>query len=380
MKTTKSILIAGILLAGMNFFTSCEDENFAPDTFQASSGQDAQGGGKGPGGGGSGGNGGGGGGTESTGNNLSFPVIWSEGVPLVLRPALNGVQLGGDWWYVWGENPIDPSSPIYSCNPDISDPCYPAGTPDVYKAYLQKDAANQWQASNFNATDVINVDAIDWGDNLESSDWSVTSKVRTEVVLYENLVTPVTEYAMRHVSGWGIDEVHGLQVELDGDVVYGPGTQATVFSPLARLTIQQLTSTTPSLTWDASVHAWTGDVSAPLFNKAVYEAADGPGYYNGEVNVKGKVIYGYTWDVKKLGMGPGTYRITFSFDQTGGGANLNTFFDSGTTIMLPVEEVVAAEEPGGGGTAVVDATNNLTFIDVNITAAGGGKGGGKKAK
>ena len=50
---------------------------------------------------------------------------------------------------------------------------------------------------------------------------------------------------------------------------------------------------------------------------AVYNAGDGPGYYSAEINVKGKVIYGMLWDLKKAGDGPGTYRITFSFDSVG---------------------------------------------------------------
>ncbi|MEK6477862.1 hypothetical protein WJR50_10020 [Catalinimonas sp. 4WD22] len=381
---SRSMFSMAMALTVVALFTHCEDELLTsidqPININAKGG---------------GGKGGGGGHVEGAGNNLSFPVIWSEGRELTLRELPVGTTdpiLDGAWWYVWGPEPIDPSSPIYSCDPTISDPCYPEGTPDVYQAYLQKDPDNIWQAFNEPATSEVYVDAIDWGDNLESVDWSITSKVRTEVVLYENLPSasltlpdvtyPVTEYAMQHVSGWGTDEVHGLQTELNGDIVEGPGNRATIFSPLARLTIQQLTSTTPNLTWDATTHSWTGDANSPVFNSAVHEAADGPGYYNAEVNVKGKIIFGYTWDVKKLSTGPGVYRITFSFDESGGGINqLNTFFDTNTQIVPPAEEgeIVVAEEPGGGGTAVIDVDYNLSYIDVRITSSGGGggKGGGK---
>ena len=51
-------------------------------------------------------------------------------------------------------------------------------------------------------------------------------------------------------------------------------------------------------------------VSLPIFNKAVYEALDGPGFYSAEINVKGKVIYGYTWKVRTLNQGTGYYRLT----------------------------------------------------------------------
>lgn len=375
MKNSRGILRLGLLLASVFIFTQCED-SFMKDVDSM----------RGPGSGSGGGGGGGGEPIESVGANLSFPVIWSEGTEKTLRVpptgTVDGVKLAGAWWYVWGEDPIDPQAPLYSCNPLVlGTTCYGTAT-DVYKAYLQKDANNYWEAYNAPATSRMNVDLVDWGDNLESVDWGTTSKVRTEVVLYENLMTTVLQYAMRHVSGWGVDEMHGLQTTLNGDIVYGPGDQATVYSPHARLTIQKLTSATPTnLVWNPTTHAWTGDVSAPVFNKAVWEAGDGPGYYNAEVNIKGKIIYGYTWDVKKANSGAGVYRITFSFDESGPGTTLNTFFDGSTQVLVPVEEVVvAAEEEGGGGKANIDVHNNLTYIDVTITAGQSGGGGGGKGK
>lgn len=373
---TKTTLAFALCLVSLLFLTKCENELDLSSNPKAQKDRDARYGG---------GGGGGGGGKpvdEGAGSNLSFPVIWSEGVEKTLRTpptgTVDGVKLTGAWWYVWGEDPIDQQAPINSCDPKVIDPCYPEGTTDLYKAYLQKDANNFWEAYNGNATEPLNVDFIDWGDNLESIDWGITSRVRTEVVLYENLPQPVLQYAMRHVSGWGADEMHGLQTDPQGNIVYGPGTQATVFSQHARLTIQKLTAVAPTLTWDAANHMWVGDARAPIFNMAVWQAGDGPGYYNAEVNIKGKIIYGYTWDVKKMNDGgAGVYRLTFSLDNTGQGPNstLNTFFDSNTSILVPVEEeVVAAEVDGGGGTAYVDPVNNLTYIDVTIKSGKGGSG------
>ncbi|MDF2157946.1 hypothetical protein [Algoriphagus sp. CAU 1675] len=321
-------------------------------------------------------------------HNLSFPVIWAEGTTKALREPPAGVgpteyKLNGEYWYVWGEDPADPDYPIYSCLPlDSADYCYPEGA-DVYKAWVQKDALNYWQADAENAVGLVNVDVIDWGDNLESVDWYLTSKVRTEVVLYENHegATPLRQYSMRHVSGWGIDELHGLQTDLDDEPVMGPGDQATIYSTHARLTIQKLTSETPELTWDAENSEWTGDVLEPVFTGAVWEAGDGPGYYNAEINIKGKIIYGYTWDVKKANNGMGVYRITFSFDGSDAGSVLNTFFTENTflaeSVIVPEQEVSAsAEEEEGGPKAVIDFDNNLTYIDVTILGnKGGGKGG-----
>lgn len=347
----------------------------------------------------------------TAGNNLSFPVIWADGYEKTLRePPIEGeASLDGEWWYVWGEDPIDPNYPIYSCQPNsiVPELCANASAPGddlstIYKAYIQKVASNVWQADNFPATEPLYVDLVDWGDNLESIDWGVRSMVRTEVVLYENLETPVVEYAMRHVDGWGEDEVHGLQTTLDDEIVYGPGTQATVYSHNARLTIQKLNvdrdsipegglTWVPSTGWKSTVDGDTL-VNPPLLNMAVYEAGDGPGYYNAEINVKGKVIYGYTWNLRHMNEGTGTYRITFSFDSEGGPVALNTFFDELTQILVPIEEEALSKivltangesdedgEGARGGTGIIDVANNLTYMDIRIVEGhgeGGGGGGG----
>lgn len=359
-ETLKKVAFLALLMV---FFTGCEKDELNDQTFDKELSAKAQ-----PPT------------VETAGNNLSFPVIWAENVAISTRvePA-EGPKLLGEWWYVWGTDPVDPNGTIYSCEPLVSDPCYPDGTTNVYRAYLQKDANNIWQAYNAAppvGTTVI-VDDIDWGDNLESGDWSLTSKIRVEVGLYENFIEPVKQYAMRHVSGWGTDEVHGLQTDLEGNIVYGPGLQATVYSPLARLTIQKLAenASTENLTWDATNHLWTGDVTSLVYNHAIYEGGTGPTFFGAEVNVKGKIIYGYAWDVRKMNAGAGTYRLTFSFDGTG-----NTDFDDTTKILVPEDEEVVVEAEPVGGEAQLDPELNITYIDINITGkATGGKGGGGNA-
>lgn len=375
MKTLKTFLKLGLFLASALVFTSCEmDYNLA---------------GNGPGGGGPGGGGKPGGGETVAGNNLSFPVIWAEGTKLTLRTLPVGVSedqvaLSGTWWYVWGVDPADPAYPIYSCLPIVgADPCYLSATPippidSVYKAWVQKDVRNFWQASAVNGIGDVTIDMVDWGDNLESVDWYLTSKVRTEVGLYKNAPEgePYRQYAMRHVSGWGTDELHGLQTTLNDQVIFGPGTQATVYTEHARLTIQKITSETPVLTWNPETHLWTGDVLPPVVNKPVWEEGDGPTFFNAEVNIKGKIIFGYNWDVKRANNGIGKYRITFSFDENNPikSTILKTFLTENT--LLEGQEIVPTEEEGGP-TAVIDVANNLTYIDITIL---GNKGGGKGGK
>ena len=263
----------------------------------------------------------------TTGNNLSFPVIWSDNTQLTLRgtPEMEP-QLEGEWWYVWGDDPIDPNSDVFSCPPDpenetlCADGSIP-GSENLVKAYLQKDEGNVWQAGNVPGNyQMTYVDSIDWGDNLESVDWTTRSQIRTEVVLYK-MVSSMQEYVMKHVDAWGTDEVHGIAVDLEGNVMEGPGNRATVYTDNARLTIQKL-NVDPDLIqedmlewvsgvgWHETPEVEVDLINPPILNSAIYEG----GAYSAEVNVKGKIIYGYTWNVRKNNEGEGYYRITFSFD------------------------------------------------------------------
>jgi len=182
-----------------------------------------------------------------------------------------------------------------------------------------------------------------------------------------------------------------------------------VYSPCARLTIQKLLverddPRLADLIWVPGV-GWTEPsddyelINPSIFNCAAHEGGDGPGYFSAEINVKGRIIYGYTWNVRKLndstvnfdGEAAGDYRVTFSFDQTcgtyeGSDVDLNTFFVDGVTeIMLPLEEEEAAssipvllegdEENNetGGGVGVLKYEENLTYMDVRILERSGGE-------
>jgi hypothetical protein len=359
-------------------------------------------------------------GGEAAGNNLSYPVIWAEGVQKALRGTFGTVNLDGAWWYWWGTDlegdpescAPDPDDQLY-CDDDVNGtvgpmPCNDGGDPDCRTVYLQQDALNEWQAESADwSTAPVNVDWIDWGDNLESVDWYTRSMVRTEVVLIQDLATPMTQYSMRHLYGWGQTEMHGVATTGDPPAAESfDGNQATVYSPCARLTIQKLLVPREeladgSLTWDSVSKSWTKTdpagadlINGPIFNKPVYEGGDGPGYYSAEINVKGKVIYGYTWNVRRLHddtpvppdtspNAAGDYRITFSFDaECGTDVLLNTFFVDGVTqILQPAEEVAAleeeGEEPGGGAVGVLvpydqlTGAGNLTYMDVRILERGG---------
>lgn len=405
MKTKKQILRLVIFSLLLIFSTSCSDDGILMGDMSELNSDIAGKGGKPTDG-------------EKVGNNLSFPVIWAEGIPKTLRTApanlVDTELLEGEWWFVWGPEPIDPQSIIYSCAPSTSgellclDQTEPGTTdPGLYKGWVQKHASNYWEA--YNADGEGDVDWVDWGDNLESIDWTIKSKIRTELVLYKEMSPVVLQYPMRHVSGWGISEVHGLQTYTDGSIAFenAPGDKATVYSTHTRMTIQKLNvdrddPNMDQLEWDSVNSKWkdVNDddilvVNEPIFSNALYEAADGPGYFNAEVNVKGKIMYGYTWDIKKLNEGTGSYRITYSFDETVEGPTvsvLNTFLTN-AEILLPIEEepddetsakdavsTAEGDESEKGGVGVLLGGQNITYMDIRIvgktTGGGGGNSGG----
>jgi hypothetical protein len=295
-------------------------------------------------------------GGESVGNNLSFPVIWSDGVVKPLRGTFGTPTFGGLFF-----------------------------TADGFDWYIQNDPLNTWQAASINAVTEVGfetpvvVSSIDWGDNLESKAWPFGAQVRVETVLYKTLSTPMDAYTMQieDPSVSGLAEVWGTN-----GVIY-PSSEATVYSGTAKLVIQQLLKErddpTLTTTWNPLLSQWTGDIGSPLFESGVWNAVDGPSGYSAEINVQGKVIYGYNWVTRRTAAGPGDYRITFVLDPNSN-VTYNTDFDSNTIIVLKEEEeeVVIQEEPDlAGGVAIIDAVNNLTYMDVRLTLkSGSGKPGG----
>jgi hypothetical protein len=326
----------------------------------------AQGPGGGGGGGGGGKGGGGGGGEEPVGNNLSFPAIWADGATLAV-PGTEGVASVAVPW---------------DANADgVADNVAPVGDPPLY-AYAQKTIGNVWQAQNDPAVGTVYVDEVDWGDSLESIDMKVGRPVRIELSLYKTGVSMLGFDMVLLANASSPDEVQGVVSSQIGSagaplgaasLKPGPGvpyTEATVFSPNGKVVVQPLVGTRDEVA--AGDLVWTGtywadgntldptDIGAP-------ETLT----FAGELNVAGKVIFGLSkggWRPKKAG----DYRITFYLPTISQAQLLNA------TIRQPEEEIILAEEGDAGGIAVVDGANNLTYIDIRVTASGGGGGGGGK--
>ena len=370
-------------------------------------------------------------GGSTPGNNLSFPVINPEGVPKTLRGDY-GVLAHNDWfWYYWelpevtaGPPDLEPIHGACPADPDNTSFCddgvegTAVGDPppvDAVPVYPQQDEFITWQAEQADwSAAPVDVHWIDWGDALEAVDWNLRSQVRAELVLYQDLPVPMLQYEMKHLDGFGIDELWGTTgTELDG-------MQATVYSPCARFTIQKLLverddPALVALVWVPTVPAtdvtelvgghWFGEglIDAPIFNYAIYQTGqeEDPEAYNAENNIKGKIIYGYTWNVRNLNEGAGDYRMTFSFDEVCPIADdpetpevdeseiayLNTYFTDGVTQIVPLEEeeveslldaIMEGDEtnnPSGGAVPVLDFPGNLTYADVRVEVKEGGGGG-----
>jgi hypothetical protein len=224
----------------------------------------------------------------------------------------------------------------------------------------------------------------------------------------------MTGYEMIWLEGLGVDEVWGSTLNTYESI------DATVYTGCARLTIQRLEldegeevyeivecgvneegepvycrvpidNLRLGLTWNPVTSEWEQaedpiiGIGTTHFNSVVWEATGSQDYevYSAEINVKGKVIYGYNWNTRVLSDGPGYYRITFSMDGNGndGAIQLNTVFD--TTEVLLTEEVDGGDEANnetGGGIAVIDHGNDLTYIDVLLKQKKGGGGGGNKPR
>lgn len=271
---------------------------------------------------------------ESPGNNLSTPVLFSEGIGVTgadvtvstgLRGAPGVVTLGGAFVTLDGVN-----------------------------WYEQQDLYNEWQAEWRDGRGaVVDVTEVDWSDNLESNTWNLRSVVRVEVAMSKALATPASAYNMKFLYGEGLDEMWGT----DGST-FGSAS-ALVYSACARLTMQKLDGDPALLAWDPAVHAWTGTDAPILYNSAVWQryGVDGQtNAYSAEISVSGRLIYGYNWLVSRLNAGAGWYRLTFSLDA-------DCPFPLNTSLATAVkgpQPALLTYDP------VILPASNLTWIDVYI--------------
>jgi len=280
-------------------------------------------------------------------NCLSYPVIYADGA---ISPR-----------GTFGVEKFDGASAIvFTCGHDPLDPAHDPLSCPTAECWEQQDPWNEWQAESQQMSDPIIVDWIDWGDNLEARPWTTNSIIRVETSLYKQRAAMLA-YRMMYIRGEGMDEMWGTTGETYEEIL------PAVYASDAQLTAQYLPDTwdPESLVWNPADQEWTDPLIPEPATVVMNEA------FSAEVNVKGKVIHGNSWNVNDAVTGEGLYRITMSF-----GPSTNTIFDQSTQIMVSTEESSEGGTEPQGGVAVVDVPNNLTYIDVLIEKSKGSGGGG----
>jgi len=306
--------------------------------------------------------GGGGGHTETAGNNLSFPVIFPEGVsPLTLRGDMNSVEL--------------------------TDPYFVPGEYDSNYWFHQKSEGNQWQAYNEQATEPVTIDKVDIGDALESARIALGRFVRIELALFKDVGVETDPddgwlaYKMEQIDGQGKTEVQGTPYteasliipdpdnlttieDLEGLTTYRSDL-ATVYAPssVMNLTIQKFDADpVTGLEWNGE--QWVG----PGIGARNYAANTG---FGSELTVSGKVISGVSGKPFKF-TDEGNYRITFEIEE---GATIlldettKRYNVAGARHMKIVPDGEMSYDPDGIG---AETHNGLIYLDVQVpsTVAG----------
>lgn len=373
------ILLAGVILTGF-----------------AVSGQGIPGGGKG------------GRHTEAAVNNLSYPAVMIGGQTALAEPLLATAHVLGQTYSYGCDKPEVSGTTTYpntscvrvvgtsitylesaACTAAAGDttPAGPCEGFPVDRIYWQKVATSYWKAETTAGGSDLSVDFLDWGDNLESKTWTVTSNIRVET-------TPFSEgdgslkrgYQMWHVSGLGTDEQWGIRVP-DAEpftAVYAYDSPYSImYTTEARLNIAKLSKDADvcptSYTTTSYSPAWDGTQATSKWVGAC-TLRDIP--FTAELNVGGKYVYGYNWTTRRdtltCAEGPwqmaGWWRLTFYTPNTGRGV---LFSDAGIPLAPPplpasfvsadvVATVTAEADTGPLYRPRIDAVNNLTYIDICI--------------
>lgn len=317
--------------------------------------------------------------TPSTelGNNVSVPVIFSEGYNIVGGDLADGSGFRStELVDNFATTTFVPRYWTGVLAPDGLTYVDLAGGLLLSNYFYDQKTDAMWQAEWVDATDLgtpmamVAVDRLDWGDSLLSKMWTVRSKIRLEIRLYRTNDMGLQGYGMNHVYGSGISEVWGaadssLVGATDGPYrepqLYVPA-YSTVYSNCARLTlyrIQTLGDTDPA-----------DDV--PIFSMPVADkyGTDGATGFGAEVNVGGYVLYGYTLDAKALRLAAGFYRVMFSLDDS-------ATWSAGTvyrnTVITGLDEIDSIRDAGTESewpfkSEMNTETGTASWVDIQLIA------------
>lgn len=319
-----------------------------------------------------------GGGEETATNNLSFPVVFTDG----------GITIPGDGTGTASVSKLDGVYYLWDGDPG-SLPCDPAASDCAsslpYRVYVQKDPDNVWQAGwTTYATKPQTVSDIDVGDNLESVPWRTTSTVRVEFTPFTDQSTK-NGWQMAYVSGQGTNEVWGLvadNTDSSTEQTAHPDEftppYATLYDGCMDLSLTKLETGAGDIASPPPAEGYTWDDDNDNWLATAYTRKVD---YTAEINVRGRVLYGYNWALKRESMPPGVakdgwWRLTF-YNSCSTTSPLDFTTSTGKSGPTATTVEPAAEE-GYSRTPVIDADKDLVFIDVYIESrsSGGGTGGG----
>jgi hypothetical protein len=343
-----------------------------------------------------------GGGETSAVNNLSYPAVFpSTGVTLSGTEGQwsfggtlgNGMSYGCAKPETIGTTTY-PNTSCVTAEGAYMDAAACAAGPcvdlPVEPIYWQKNPANVWQADSAGPGAGNQVAThLDWGDNLESVSWSASSIIRVETGPFATLAENQTGFQMWHVFGQGTTELWGAHAASAAQPYLYESPYATPTARLNMVKLESGASTCPtayqssgfSPTWDAIAGRWGN----------TYFLRDIP--YTAELAISGKFVYGYVWNLRKDPMPTGAtskagwWRLTFYSPEVilDDDALLEPpTLPTAAPAALAALAAAAAEDEGEDGEGdtgplyrpVIDEANNLTYIDICITAAKGG--GGRK--
>ncbi|ALC16434.1 hypothetical protein DSOUD_1656 [Desulfuromonas soudanensis] len=294
----------------------------------------------------------GGGGDTGYGNNLSFPLVFADGY------GVTGTLLSTTVVPPYTLTNIDVNTGLRPTVDELASlaefPHFDPLTVFLLNSvpYYEQQTVNTWQADWVNgiAADpgAVQEVTVDWGDNLASVSFSANSVIRVETVLYQDtaLSDPadtLTAYNMALLFGSQVTEMQGT------DATTYESTRRNVFAVTARLTIEKLDG--PG-----------GNVVYTLFDRALAEnfGIDGTGGYSAEINVAGRLVYGYNWMLNQDVLPEpitktGWWRLTFSLDDSA---------TIGSEVVNNHTSLVAMDP--SDTTALLDTPNNFTSIEVEV--------------
>jgi len=226
-----------------------------------------------------------------TGNNMSWPTVFAEGI------GLTGLAVATD--------PGVRPTPAEGITVDVL-PFFWSGNVPTTAGYYEQQTFNTWRAMWIDGTGQSPYDAqAYWGDNITAKEWSAARPIRVEIALSATGVGTLTGYNMTYLRGEGPTEMQGTD-----------GTTGA-FIPL-------IYTVAPTITVE-KLDAKGGNVVSTFFD----------GEIKAEVNVGGRIVYGYQLNLATSGTG--WYRLRFRTAATANLALKSVGNTSGTFLPVIVD-------------------------------------------